>query len=76
MSFDGRSIGIILLVVGIILLIGGIFVGMSSTGLATNQQNGAYNAFASGALRLYAGVGIGVIGVVFIIFGAYLLFRE
>jgi uncharacterized membrane protein HdeD (DUF308 family) len=77
-SDDNRSvIGIILLIVGVILLISGIVIGISSVGVSTNQQNGAYNALTSGTLRLYLGIGIGgVLGVVLIIAGAYLLVHQ
>ena len=76
LTSNSRSIGAILLIVGIATLIAGIFVAMSSIGLATDQQNGAYNAFTSGAFRLYLGWGIDGIGILLAVIGAYLLLHK
>ena len=72
---DTKGLGFILLIVGIILLVAGILTITSSVGLASNQQDGSYNAFSAGTERFLIGLVIGIIGVVFIAGGAFVLFR-
>ncbi len=70
---DSKDAGLILLILGAIILLAGIFVGMSSTSLATSQQNNAYDIFASGTIRLALGIGIGCLGAVLIAVGFLVL---
>ncbi len=76
MNADTKILGLILLVIGVVLLIAGVFIGMSSTGLAGNQESGVFNAFTSGSIRLAIGIGIGALGVMFLIVGAFIAIRD
>jgi hypothetical protein len=76
MSLDARGIGAIFLIAGIIALIVGIFIGMSSVGLASNQQVTTNVALSEGAVRFFLGIAIGIIGIVCIIGGTLMLFRD